>query len=460
MLVRPVGAAAGASNPLNSVPAVPNYLDVCAPAGTDSSPVCLGLTLAAIDAARAREDLAPMQLPADFGQLSIPEQLFVAIDAERVSRGLAPFAGLTTDLDAGARSAAVRAELPPNPGHGYRRVDQEWIGDVDNGLDADYQWMYDDGPGSGLAHCTRTARSGCWVDRDILLDSFGGSHAIVMGAGYLSVTPANQGGSSLATTMAVETRTVGFDYTWDDALASLRTGTLAPLAKLPAGESDTGVPDPTHNLAPRPNYFNICKPSGIDSSAACVDGVLEAINHAHALEGVRPMVLPTDFTRLTVPQQIFVAINLERVDRGLSPFVGMTAALDSNAQKGADDANDPPDAGPNYLLVDDEWAGGSANGLDADYGWMYQDGFDSGNLDCQKRGAPGCWGHRHGILDDFGSGNDLVMGAALDPIGDTNQGDVGGTSMAATLAVAVSARQTLVFTWAKVLAAMPPSASG
>ena len=67
---------------------------------------------------------------------------------------------------------------------------------------------------------------------------------------------------------------------------------------------------------------------------------------------------------------------------------------------------------------------------------MYDDGYDSGNLDCLRRGAAGCWGHRKGILDDFGSGANLVMGAAVDTTGDTHRGDGGGTSMAVTLAVA------------------------
>ena len=131
-----------------------------------------------------------------------------------------------------------------------------------------------------------------------------------------------------------------------------------------------------------------------------------------------------------------MAVNLERVDRGLPAFAGLTAALDQNAQEGADEADDPPDPGRAYDLDDAEWAGGSSNGLDAVYGWMYDDGFDSGNLDCLRHGAAGCWGHRKGILDDFGSGPNLVMGAAIDTTGDTHRGDKGGTSMAVTLAVA------------------------
>jgi hypothetical protein len=168
------------------------------------------------------------------------------------------------------------------------------------------------------------------------------------------------------------------------------------------------------------------------------------------------MVLPPDYAQLTVPEQLFVVINLERIGRGLSPFAGLSAPLDANARAGAAAANDPPDLGGAYLLVDGEWAGGSVNALDAVYGWMYDDGPGSGNLDCPRGGAPGCWGHRHGILDDFGSGERLIAGAALEATADTHRGDRGGTSMAVTLAVA-GRPQRLVFTWAEVLASMPPS---
>jgi hypothetical protein len=86
---------------------------------------------------------------------------------------------------------------------------------------------------------------------------------------------------------------------------------------------------------------------------------------------------------------------------------------------------------------------------------MYDDGYNSGNLDCPRRNAPGCWGHRKGILDDFGSGADLVMGAAYDTASDVHDGDVGGTSMAVTLAVQSPPPSSLIYTWAQVLATMP-----
>ncbi len=95
-----------------------------------------------------------MVLPADFARLTVPEQLFVAIDRERVDRGLTPFAGLSTTLDAGAQRGAEAARLPPRPGPDYGAVTTEWIGDVDNGLDADFQWLYNDGPDSGVPGCS------------------------------------------------------------------------------------------------------------------------------------------------------------------------------------------------------------------------------------------------------------------------------------------------------------------
>jgi hypothetical protein len=458
------GCAAGApqpaptANPTTSLSPTPNYGNVCAPVGADTSSTCLRVTLGAIDAARAKEGLGPMRLPADFARLSVPEQLFVTIDRERVDRGLTPFAGLSTALDRGATKGADAAQLPPRPGDAYSSVVAEWIGAVANGLDADYQWMYDDGPGSGTPGCSGGQTSGCWADRDIVLGSFG-HHQLAMGAAFDptgDTSPGDRGGSSLAATLAATNRAGGpYAYTWTQALAGSAAGTLWPLRAVPASLSAGGVADPPRNVPPTPDYTRTCSDAGLDSSPACIDAALAAINHARALEGVRPMVLPAGFSSLSVTDQLFVAVNLERVDRGLTPFVGLTAPLNHNAQVGADKANDPPAIGPAYQLDDAEWAGGASNGLDAVYGWMYDDGYNSGNLDCQRRGAPGCWGHRKGILDDFGTGTDLVMGAAYDTSSDVHDGDLGGTSMAVTLAVQGQPPSTFTYTWAQALAAMP-----
>ncbi len=453
----------GLADPSRSMAPSPDYLNLCAPVGTDTTSTCLRLTLGAIDTARAHEGVRPMALPSDFTRLSVPEQLFVAVDRERVDRGLAPLAGLSTALNASAQRGADHAQLPRAPGPAFSAASTEWIGAVDNGLDADFQWMYDDGPDSGVPGCTGSKTSDCWADRGIVLTRFGApARSLVMGAGYDpngDTSRNNRGGSSLAAMLAVVTAPhVTYSYTWKEALAATAAGTLQPLQGIAATESDTGIPDPRNNVAPVPDYTRICSAVGVDDSATCINAVLAAINHAHALEGVRPMVLPVGFAQMTVPEQLFVAVNLERVDRDLPPLAGVTAALDDNAQQGANDADDPPDPGRSYALDDAEWAGGSSNGLDAVYGWMYEDGYDSGNLDCVRRGAAGCWGHRKGLLDDFGTGTNVVMGAAVDTSADTHPGDRGGTSMAVTLAVSAMPVRSFVFTWAQIEAALPRSA--
>ena len=388
----------------------------------------------------------------------MPEQLFVRIDQERIERGPDFVAGLATALDAGAQQGADAApRLPPRPGPAYGSVTTEWIGDIDNGLDADFQWLYNDGPDSGVPGCSGHRTSGCWADRRIVLAR--------------SRDTASRHGDRVARPQTGRVRTgTGprlrrpwppspmsrhYSYTWREALASMSEGRLQPLRAIPSSESDTGIQDPGHNVAPSPDYTHVCR-AGTDDSPACIGAVLAAIDHAHAGEGIRPMVLPNGFASMSIPDQLFVAVNLERVDRRLPAFGGLTTALDQDTRKGADDANDPPDPGQAYDLDDAEWAGGSSNGLDAVYGWMYDDGFDSGNLDCLRRGAAGCWGHRKGILDDFGSGPNLVMGAAVDMVSDTHKGDIGGTSMAVTLAVASVPVHTFTYSWAQVVAAMPP----
>jgi hypothetical protein len=458
-------AGGGLVDPARSVIPSPDYLSACAPVGADSSPTCLRLTLGAIDAARAAEGVRPMVLPSDFGRLSVPDQLLVAVDRERVDRGLKPFAGLDESLAAGAQEAAERAQLPRAGGRSVGDASTEWIGAVDNGLDADFQWMYDDGPGSGVPGCTRAGGSGCWADRGIVLGRYGAmhqgrGHALVMGAAFDpdgDTAAGDRGGSSLAATLAVDTAPrVSYSYTWQQALAAMSAGILRPLRGISSSESDTGIPDPRRNVSPVPDYTRICT-SSVDDSPSCLSAVLAAVNHAHALEDVPPMVLPAGFAQMTVPEQLFVAVNLERVDRGLAPFAGLTTSLDQNAQLGADKADDPPDPGRAYDLDDAEWAGGSSNGLDAVYGWMYDDGYNSGNLDCVRHGASGCWGHRKGLLDDFGTSANVVMGAAIDATGDTHRGDRGGTSMAVTLAVSGMPVRSYVYAWAQVVTSLPRS---
>ncbi|MGD0198567.1 MAG: hypothetical protein ABSC56_11775 [Solirubrobacteraceae bacterium] len=204
--------------------------------------------------------------------------------------------------------------------------------------------------------------------------------------------------------------------------------------------------NPPANIAPEPNYDN-CSANGYCthgppcysgklapdySSQACESAELAAINHARAKEGVAPMVLPTNFNSLTGDEQLLVVIDLERVGRGLPPFAGIVAALDGVAQSATRVSGAPAGTfadptfpsgfviGPGSAFAwkcsaagggfscgrsgepgDAIAAGGQISALDADYGWMYGDGYGAANDACKTPGSAGCWGHRDNILGSY-----------------------------------------------------------
>ncbi len=134
---------------------------------------------------------------------------------------------------------------------------------------------------------------------------------------------------------------------------------------------------------------------------------------------------------LPVTEQAFIVINDERIDRGLPAVSYMTSQLDAAAQQGADAGSDPSfpsslGGGSQMTWGGSIWAGGLASALEADFYWMYSDGWggvhgDTTNSDCSSRSAAGCWGHRDIILHQFnscGSGAPtLSMGVAFSATG-------------------------------------------
>ena len=274
--------------------------------------------------------------------------------------------------------------------------------------------------------------------------------------------------------------------------------------------------NPAANVAPNPNYDH-CTAGGSCTAmppcysaspsfapkftaAACESAELAAIDNARAKEGVAPMTLPRTFNSLTRAEQLLVVIDLERVGRGLPPFAGLVASLDAIAQS----ATHPPGAPagsfedptfPNGFTVAPAsafaWRGAGGNGgfscdgsgqpgaaiaaggqisaLDADYGWMYDDGYGGSNFDCRTPGASGCWGHRDNILGryprrsaftsaSFGAPinvgparrTTLVMGAGnLQPV---KAGEAQGNWTAIFAAVS-GHRPKLVYSWKQAVAA-------
>lgn len=242
------------------------------------------------------------------------------------------------------------------------------------------------------------------------------------------------------------------------ALAVVAVIVLA-LTPLPAAAANTrqtpaGGSNPPANVAPTPNY-NHCTASGLCgevqpcytpnfapafTSAACEREELEAIDNARAKEGIGPMSLPSDFNSLSGDEQLLVVIDLERVDRGLAPLAGIVASLDSVAQQGTQVSGQPAgtfedpafaagfsvnpgtafayrcqSSGSGSYSCNSSGnpgasvaAGGQISALDADYGWMYEDGYGGSNLDCETPASQGCWSHRENILGAYPTSTQFV----------------------------------------------------
>jgi hypothetical protein len=138
---------------------------------------------------------------------------------------------------------------------------------------------------------------------------------------------------------------------------------------------------------------------------------LTSLNACRAKEGIGPLALPSNWTSLTPGQQQLVIIDIERVNRGLVPIVGLSATLSSLAARGASADRDPAFPANGFRGGGGLWASGTSV-IGADYEWMYDDGlhgFDA-NLDCPAGGGSGCWLHRDIILWR-GDGGALVAGA-------------------------------------------------
>ncbi len=122
------------------------------------------------------------------------------------------------------------------------------------------------------------------------------------------------------------------------------------------------------------------------------------------------------------------------------------------AQKAAIAGTDPD------IGFGDIWEGGPTSTAEADYGWMYDDGYAGVNVDCTTPGEAGCWGHREVILMHNVDGP-LVAGGGFDasrPSGSSYTFGLAGPAPGARL----------VFSWAgelryfSVLPGIEPLASG
>ena len=218
------------------------------------------------------------------------------------------------------------------------------------------------------------------------------------------------------------------------------TPTASPPAAPPASAAPSGNPyvppsNPPANVAPEPAFTFQAGASYSSSSSLpcwqlgqsawapdpatpqCMAAEVAATDHARAAEGLPPLRLPSNYASLTAQEQLFVLTDIERVSRGEQPVAGLSAIVSQYAQQGAEAGTDPHFTFG--AIPSSDWWGsnvvsGALNALDANYTWMYQDGYGGDNVDCTSPGASGCWGHRDNELTS-NYGGTLVMGAGEAP---------------------------------------------
>jgi hypothetical protein len=166
-----------------------------------------GSVIAGINACRAAEGVGPLVLPSNWSALTPVQQGFVVMNLERVNRGLPAIVGLNASLNGLASSGASRGTDPSFPS-GPVSGGGIWAGAY-SVLQADYLWMYVDGPGGDNLDCTSGNSSGCWGHRDIILwDRSSGT--LVSGGGF-----ATAGGTdSLAYLVLSGYSTSNLTFTW------------------------------------------------------------------------------------------------------------------------------------------------------------------------------------------------------------------------------------------------------
>ncbi len=227
----------------------------------------------------------------------------------------------------------------------------------------------------------------------------------------------------------------------------LSTSVATGLSSAPAGAAGILPPaNPPANIAPSSSDW------------------LASIDSAAAAEGVGPMpVVESELAALPKWEQMFAVLNYERIDRDLPPIEYMTTQLNFDALAASAAGTDPsfPSAltgGAPLTYGGALWAGGMSSVLQADYYWMYDDGWGgaaTSNMACSSAGAASCWDHRDIVLHEFGdcpSGPPVLsMGADFSPTG------FPGGSFAAVMVSSCSAPADVTVTWSQVAAELSPT---
>ncbi len=222
------GIVIGVPNPTQNMPA--DFYSLCAVEGSNSTG-CAQAILNETNAAVTSQGGQPFYLPPDYTSLSSDEQLFLLTNLDRGAFGLGLVAGLNATLTADAQLGADNL-TDPNVSFPFAYTDMGWNGnwaDDINPLASNFNWMFDDGPGSGNIDCTTADPKGCWGHRDNLLTNWNAtladngwnangslSYQLIEGTGAVPATLAHNG--SYTTMMMAVQGTPPVTYTWNQAL--------------------------------------------------------------------------------------------------------------------------------------------------------------------------------------------------------------------------------------------------
>jgi hypothetical protein len=212
--------ALGASSPPDPAADIPlgSLPQACRSAPTGQS--CEAAVIARLNFARAKMGLGRYRLPANFVALTAPRQLLILTNLDRISYSLRPVVGLSVTLDASAKQGA-RQHQDPNPWPevvglpGQRQIgySSNWAGGAPNAPTAYFEWVYDDGYGSGNLDCPERSSPGCWGHRHTIF-AFAAAPTLTMGAAVV------QSQSSYAMTIVETSKPAWpYSYTWAQAMA-------------------------------------------------------------------------------------------------------------------------------------------------------------------------------------------------------------------------------------------------
>lgn len=196
-----MASPAHAADPSSNTP--PSGLYNCDVNSSQITASCLSGAISDFNTARAKEGLGPINLPANFAYLPVTYQFLVLANIDRADRGLVQFIGLNTTLNSYALQGAQTNSDPPFPSWTSYGAGN-WVGSVSS-FWGEYEWMYDDGPGSSNLDCPSTGGPGCWGHRhNIVMDW---PSPMVMGAAI-----ANNGAATIV--LGNDTHDVANQFLW------------------------------------------------------------------------------------------------------------------------------------------------------------------------------------------------------------------------------------------------------